>query len=315
MSNSKLVDIIKLSPNHYNGRNHIIDTITIHCMAGQLSAETCGNVFLPTSRQASSNYGVGYDGKIGMYVEEKNAAWTSSSYENDNRAVTIEVASDSFAPYKVNDVAYKALINLVVDICKRNNIKKLMWKADKSLIGQVSKQNMTAHRWFSATACPGDYLYSHFGDIAKKVNAKLGASDKVKLTKNSGLYPLNETDPIGQSTVKSLSLKAGDTVEWIEDDGLGWSLIKYKGKKYWVVNSHIDKEGLSSYKIKNFAIGSKFRRLSADKKNFKTNTTIKTPCKLKVICQITKGKYAGYYYGILISSGKHNGLHYYAKSK
>lgn len=95
-TNSSLVNHTRLSPNHYNGRNHTIDTITIHCVVGQCSVETLGNIFAPSSRQASSNYGVGYDGRIGMYVEEKNASWCSSNYANDNRAITIEVASDTY---------------------------------------------------------------------------------------------------------------------------------------------------------------------------------------------------------------------------
>jgi len=175
MSNSSLVNYTKISPNSSNPRNHVIDTITVHCMAGNLSVETCGNVFEPTSRQASSNYGIGSDGRIGMYVEEKNRSWCSSSTSNDNRAVTIEVANDGGEEtgWHVSDKAYAALIALVTDICKRNNIKELKWKADKSLIGQVDKQNMTVHRWFANKSCPGDYLYNRHGEIAEEVNKRL----------------------------------------------------------------------------------------------------------------------------------------------
>lgn len=110
-----------------------------------------------------------------MYVEEKDRSWCSSSASNDNRAITIECASDSYEPYAINDKVYKSLIKLCVDICKRNGIKKLMWKADKSLIGQVNKQNMTVHRWFnSGKSCPGEYIYSRLGKIANEVNAQLG---------------------------------------------------------------------------------------------------------------------------------------------
>lgn len=184
MSNSSLVNYTKISPNKTSPRNHTIDTITIHCMAGDLSVETCGNVFAPTSRQASSNYGIGSDGRIGMYVEEKDRSWCSSSSSNDHRAVTIEVANDGGEDtgWHVSDKAYNALINLVTDICKRNGIKKLLWKGDKSLIGQVDKQNMTVHRWFAAKACPGDYLYNKHSDIANKVNAKLGATTEDPVT-------------------------------------------------------------------------------------------------------------------------------------
>ena len=146
MSNSPLVSYTKISPNRTSPRNHAIDTITIHCVVGQCSVETLGNVFAPKERQASSNYGVGVDGRIGMYCEEKDRSWCSSSGTNDHRAITIEVASDTTEPYAVNAKAYAALLDLVTDICKRNGIKKLLWKADKSLIGQVDKQNMTVHR-------------------------------------------------------------------------------------------------------------------------------------------------------------------------
>lgn len=173
MSNSPLVSYTKISPNRTSPRNRKIDTITIHCVVGQTSVETLGNVFAPASRKASSNYGVGYDGRIGMYVEEKDRSWCSSSASNDHRAITIEVASDTTHPYAVTDKAYAALIELLVDICKRNGIKELKWKGDKSLIGQVDKQNMTVHRWFANKSCPGDYLYERHGEIARLVNEKL----------------------------------------------------------------------------------------------------------------------------------------------
>lgn len=175
MSNSPLICYTKLSPNCSKPRNHKIDTISIHCMAGNLSVETCGNVFAPSSREASSNYGIGSDGRIALYVDEANRSWCTSSRENDNRAVTIEVANDGGAEtgWHVSDKAYAALIDLVTDICKRNGIKKLLWRADKSLIGQVDKQNMTVHRWFANKSCPGDYLYSKHYDIAAQVNKRL----------------------------------------------------------------------------------------------------------------------------------------------
>ena len=132
MSNSPLVDYTRISPNKNSPRNHKIDTITIHCVVGQCTVETLGNIFAPTSRQASSNYGVGTDGKIGMYVEEKDRSWCSSNAANDNRAVTIEVASDTKHPYAVNDRAFAALLDLVTDICKRNGIRKLVWSTKKA---------------------------------------------------------------------------------------------------------------------------------------------------------------------------------------
>lgn len=124
MSNSKLISCTLISPNKNSPRNHKIDTITIHCVVGQCSAERIGEIFKPTSRQASSNYGIGYDGRIGLYVDEADRSWCSSSAANDNRAITIEVASDTKHPYAVNDKAYAALLDLVEDICRRNGIKK-----------------------------------------------------------------------------------------------------------------------------------------------------------------------------------------------
>jgi len=174
-TNSPLVSYTKISPNKTSPRNHKIDTITIHCAVGQFSVETLGEIFAKESKQASSNYGIGADGRIGMYVEEKDRSWCSSNAANDHRAITIEVASDTTHPYKVNDKAYDALLDLLTDICKRNGIKKLLWKGDKSLIGQVDKQNMTVHRWFANKSCPGDYLYNKHWEIAEEVNKRLNA--------------------------------------------------------------------------------------------------------------------------------------------
>ena len=176
MSNSSLISYTNISPNRSAGRNHKIDTITIHCMAGNLSIETCGNLFARSSTKASSNYGIGSDGRIGLYVEEKDRSWATSSGINDNRAITIEVASDSFHPYKVTDKAYKSLVKLCADICKRNGITKLVWSTNKNdRLNHLNGCNMTVHRDFANKACPGDYLYNLHGQIAKEVNELLGA--------------------------------------------------------------------------------------------------------------------------------------------
>ena len=177
--NSSLIEYTRISPNRSSPRKHKIDTITIHCMAGQLSVETCGNVFASRKAQASSNYGVDKDGRIALYVEEKDRSWCSSNSVNDNRAVTIEVASDSYAPYAVSDAAYKSTIKLVADICKRNGIEKLVWSDDKNeRVNHLNGANMTVHRDFVNKQCPGDYLYSRMGDIAEKVNAILDKENK-----------------------------------------------------------------------------------------------------------------------------------------
>lgn len=187
MSNSPLVTYIKLSPNHSGLRKQKIDTITPHCVVGHLSLTTLGNVFAPTTRKASSNYGIDDKGNVGMYVEEKNRSWCTSSSANDNRAVTIEIASDIKNPYKITDEALLGLIKLSTDICKRNNIPQLLWKADKSLIGKIDKQNITVHRWFSNTICPGDYIFSQLGYVADEVNKLLHLEKKTILTPNSSV--------------------------------------------------------------------------------------------------------------------------------
>lgn len=167
MSNSSLVDYVCLSPNFTGPREGKIDRITIHHMAGDLSVEVCGNIFINPERRASSNYGVGSDGRVGMYVEEKDRSWCSSSPENDHRAITIEVANDICGgEWHVGDVALEKTIELCVDICLRNGIPELVYTGDTT-------GNLTMHRWFSATLCPGPYLASKFPYIAEEVTRRL----------------------------------------------------------------------------------------------------------------------------------------------
>ena len=177
-TNSSLVSYTKFSPNHSGLRTHSIDRITPHCVVGQCSVETLGNIFLPTSRQASCNYGIGADGRVGMYVEEKNRSWCSSSNANDQRAVTIECASDTTEPYAFKDVVYQKLITLCVDICKRNGKSKLLWLGDKDkTLNYAPKSDemvLTVHRWFANKSCPGSWMYARMGDLAEKVTAQLG---------------------------------------------------------------------------------------------------------------------------------------------
>lgn len=174
MSNSSMVTYTKISPHRTSPRNAGIDTITIHHMAGNLSVETCGNVF--QTRQASSNYGIGTDGRVGMYVEEKDRSWASANAPNDHRAVTIEVANNGGAPdWHVSDTALETCIRLCEDICRRNGIERLNFTGDKS-------GNLTMHKWFYATACPGPYLESKFPYIAREVNRRLGAQQEQSYT-------------------------------------------------------------------------------------------------------------------------------------
>lgn len=176
MRNSPLVCFTQLSPNCSSPRNRVIDVITIHVYAAQVDVERMGRGFANPSTQASANYGIGCDGRIGQFVDEGDRSWCSSNADNDHRAITIEVASDNFHPYKVSDAALASLIDLCEDICRRNGIPELRWRGDKSLIGETDKQNMTVHRWFASKACPGEYLYNLHPHIAGEVNKRLGAS-------------------------------------------------------------------------------------------------------------------------------------------
>ena len=196
-TNSSLVSYTKLSPNHSGQRTHSIDRITPHCVVGQCSAETLGSIFLPTSRQASCNYGIGVDGRVGMYVEEKNRSWCSSSSANDQRAVTIECASDTTEPYAFKDVVYQKLITLCVDICRRNGKTKLLWLGDKdktlSYEPKSDEMVLTVHRWFANKSCPGNWMYARMGNLAEKVTAQLGGSSGSTGTEDSQLYRVRKT--------------------------------------------------------------------------------------------------------------------------
>ena len=167
MSNSSLVDVTILSPNCNSPRNNTINKITIHHMAGNLTVERCGKLFANPDRQGSSNYGIGTDGRVGLYVDEGDRAWTSSSPDNDNQAVTIEVANSEYGgEWPVSDAAFEKLIDLCVDICRRNGIERLNFTGDAT-------GNLTMHKYFAATNCPGPYLEARFPYIADKVNARL----------------------------------------------------------------------------------------------------------------------------------------------
>lgn len=169
------IDCTIISPN-CRPRLHDIDTITIHCMAGDLSVEQCGRMFANPALEASSNYGIDSNGRVGLYVPESYRSWCSSNRANDDRAVTIEVANNGGGPlWPVSDKAYATLIDLLVDICQRNDIPELLWHNDPYLIGQIERQNMTLHRWFENKACPGQWLVDHHFDIARRVNARLEA--------------------------------------------------------------------------------------------------------------------------------------------
>ena len=226
-TNSKLVNYTRISPNKSVNRNHKIDTISIHCVVGQCSVETLGSIFASTSKEASSNYGIGYDGRIGLYVEEKDRSWCTSSSSNDNRAITIEVASDTYHPYRVKDVAYKSLIKLLVDICKRNGIKKLVWSTNKSeRMNHLNGCNMTVHRDYANKSCPGDYLYNLHRQIAKEVNAQLGSG--ASSTGKKTLYRVRKTWKDAKSQKGAFNDLSN--AKKCADKNIGYSVFDESGK-------------------------------------------------------------------------------------
>lgn len=199
MSNSSLVNCTVYSPNHSGKRTHSIDTLTPHCVVGQLTAEAIGGCF-PKGREASCNYGIGKDGRVCLIVDECNRSWCSSSNSNDQRAITIECASDKSHPYAMNSAVYEKLIQLCADICKRNGKKKVLWldSKEKTLAYTPKSDEMvlTAHRWFANKSCPGDWLYSRYGELASRINALLGSGGSTG-SSNSGSSGSENASPSG----------------------------------------------------------------------------------------------------------------------
>lgn len=212
-SNSTLVNCTVKSPNHSGTRTHKIDRITPHCVVGQLSAEGIGGCFTSTSREASCNYGIGYEGRVCLIVDEKNRSWCSSSGANDQRAITIECASDSYAPYAFKQVVYDKLVKLCVDICKRNGLKKVLWIADKNKSLNYSPKDgecvLTVHRWFANKSCPGDWMYNRMGQLANDINKGLGTTTTTTTTTTKPTTSTNNT-----------TYKKGD-------------IVKFKGGKHY----------------------------------------------------------------------------------
>ena len=234
MSNSTLISHVKISPNRNSPRTRSVKGIAIHCMAGQLTVESCGELFAKASRGASSNYGIGKDGRIAMYVEEKDRSWCTST-DKDNDVITIECASDSYYPYRINDEVYKSLIVLCADICRRNGIPKLLWQNNSSLIGQWDRQNIILHRWFKNKACPGQYIEDHLPDIVSKVNILLGQEDGNTALVGTGIgeaLALDDMAVRSGTTVlnsKQGTVKKGQKVEVLDVLASGWLKIVWPG--------------------------------------------------------------------------------------
>jgi hypothetical protein len=205
MANSALATYTLISPNKNSPRNHAIDRITIHCFVGQVTAKRGAEAFQPVKTQASCNYCIGKDGDISLVVDEKDRSWCTSSGANDHRAITFEVASDSYHPYAVTNAAYQSVINLCEDICRRYGKKKLIWFGDKTKSLNYSpaadEMVLTVHRWFANKACPGQYLYELQGNIATEVTKRLGGS-----TTSTSTAPVTPTQPApSTSTTKPAS--------------------------------------------------------------------------------------------------------------
>ena len=203
MSNSPLVDCTVLSPNHSGKRTKPLKRITPHCVVGQLKAEAIGGCFTNPSRQASCNYGIGTEGRVCLIVPEDCRSWCSSSNDNDQQAATIECASDKTHPYAMNSAVYNKLVDLCVDICKRNGAKKLLWISDKnkalSYVPKDDEMLITVHRWFANKSCPGDWLYNRLGELASTVTAKLGGNETPSTPQSNTLYRVQ----VGAYSVKA----------------------------------------------------------------------------------------------------------------
>ena len=242
-----MVAYTRLSPNHSGQRTHSIDRITPHCVVGQLSAESICGCFISPSRQASCNYGIGTDGKVSLCVEEKNRSWCSSSNANDQRAVTIECASDKTEPYAMNSKVYDSLIKLCTDICKRNGKRKLLWLGDRNkTLNYTPKSDemvLTVHRWFANKSCPGGWLYARLGDLAAKVTAALGtgaSADKAA----SQLYRVRKSWADSKSQKGAFSVLAN--AKKCADSNKGYSVFDGNGKKVYPADAPDTKKSVDA---------------------------------------------------------------------
>lgn len=289
-TNSSLVAYTKLSPNHSGQRTHSIDRITPHCVVGQLSAESICGCFTSTDRQASCNYGIGTDGRVSLCVEEKNRSWCSSSRENDQRAVTIECASDKSEPYAMNSKVYDSLVKLCTDICQRNGKKKLIWLADKTKTLNYTPQSdemvLTVHRWFANKSCPGDWLYSRLGDLASKVTATLGGTSTTTTpstgTETKVLYRVRKTWADAKSQKGAYKILAN--AQKCADANPGYSVFDSNGTLVYPVSYrvHTVSHGDTLWKIAAQYLGDGSRYKEIVSLNGLTSNVIYSGMKLKI---------------------------------
>ena len=281
MSNSSLVTYTKISPNRTSPRNHKIDTISIHCFVGQVTAKSGCNAGTFTkydpNNGASCNYVVGHDGSIGLCVEEKDRSWCTSSVANDHRAVTIETASETKDPYKVTSAAYAALLDLVTDICRRNGKTKILWFGDKNkTLAYQPKSNemvMTVHRWFANKSCPGDYLYGLHDEIAAEVNKRLSGGGSSTGTPSTGGSTGGQTavNYTVQVTASDLNIRTGPGTNYgskgfikpgvytivAEASGTGASKWgKLKSGAGWISLDYVKKTGSAGTASSSIKVGS-----------------------------------------------------------
>ncbi|MCI9258545.1 N-acetylmuramoyl-L-alanine amidase [Acutalibacter sp.] len=243
MSNSSLSCMRKISPMQSGRKSHAVTRITPHCVVGQTSVEWLCEFFYSSGKEASCNYGIGVDGRIGTIVDEIDHSWCTSNWDNDDRAVTIECASDTFHPYAVNANVWKSLVNLCADICQRNGKKKLLWLGSKdktlSYNPKTDEMVLTAHRWFDNKSCPGDYIYNRLGQLAKEVNQKLGGEPAGPFKAYQGQVNADDglncrTSPISGNVLKTYP--DGTVVIISKEDG-NWG---YTGEG-WVCLDYINK--------------------------------------------------------------------------
>lgn len=245
-TNSPLTNCTIKSPNHSGARTHKIDRITPHCVVGQLTAEGIGSCFTNPGVQASCNYGIGKDGRVCLIVDEANRSWCSSSNANDQRAITIECASDTYDPYAFKQITYNKLVELCIDICKRNGLTKVIWfgDANKSLSYQPKNGEcvLTVHRWFANKACPGDWLYNRMGQLANEINAGLGnASSTPTQTPTTPSVPNKIPNPPFTAKVLIDDLNIRKTPSSTDDSNL---IGKYTGKGNFTIVEVKDGWGL-----------------------------------------------------------------------